>query len=425
MPQPPDRQPHDRPPVVSRRRALAVGAAGLLGAAAAPLAGQTADQAARARVPADPTKIQGPGSSALGTRSPFERPVRVSMGGRGTSSQTPLQDLSGIITPADLHFERHHGGVPAIDPARYSLLVHGMVERPLVFTLADLKRFPGRSMIRFLECSGNGGRAYRSDAPDAELTPQQIDGLTSTSEWTGVPLAALFREAGASPRATWFLAEAMDAAVMTRSIPVAKAYDDAIVAYAQNGEALRPEQGYPARLFLPGFEGSASVKWLRRLELSDRPFMTREETSKYTDPLPDGTSRMFSFVMDAKSIITEPAWPDRLTGPGWWEVRGLAWSGRGRITRVDISTDGGGTWQEAALDEPVQPKCHTRFRLPWRWTGGEAVLMSRAADETGYVQPTTAALLAARGPFTSYHFNNIRAWKISPDGTVRLAGGAI
>jgi len=418
------RSARGRPSKVSRRQALLTGAAGLVGAAAAPLEGQTADQAARVRVPADPTKIQGPGGTDVGARSPFERPARVSMGGgaRRTSTQTPLQDLTGIITPADLHFERHHAGVPAIDPDRYSLLIHGLVERPMSFTLADLKRFPARSVIRFLECSGNGGRAYRREPADLDVTPQQIDGLTSTSEWTGVPLSTLFREVGASPKAAWFLAEAMDAAVMTRSVPIAKAYDDAMVVYAQNGEAIRPEQGYPVRLFLPGFEGSSNVKWLRRLELADDPFMTREETSKYTDPLPDGTARMFSFVMDAKSVITEPAAPDRLTGPGWWEIRGLAWSGRGRISRVDVSADGGRTWRAATLDEPVLPKCHTRFRLPWRWDGAEAVLMSRATDETGYVQPTTGALMAARGPSTSYHFNNIRAWRVARDGSVRLAG---
>ena len=412
---------------LSRRRALIAGAAGLVGAITRPLAGQSADQAARARVPADPTKVQGPGGTDVGGRSPFETPKRISQGGgaRRAATQTPLQDLTGIITPADLHYERHHAGVPAIDPSRYTLLIHGMVERPTVFSLADLKRFPGKSVIRFLECSGNGGRAYRREAQDIEVSPQQIDGLTSTSEWTGVPLTTLFREVGASPKATWFLAEAMDAAVMTRSIPIEKAFDDALIAYGQNGEALRPEQGYPARLFLPGFEGSSNVKWIRRIELADRPFMTREETSKYTDPLPDGTARMFSFAMDAKSIITEPAWPDRLAGPGWWEIRGLAWSGRGRITRVDVSADGGKTWQRATLDDPVLPKCHTRFRLPWKWAGGDAMLMSRATDETGYVQPTTAALLAARGPFTSYHFNNIRPWKVSADGTVRLAGGTV
>jgi sulfane dehydrogenase subunit SoxC len=367
--------------------------------------------------------VQGPNGTEVGNRSPFESPKRVSLNERRTSSQTPLQDLEGIITPADLHFERHHGGVPAIDPARYSLLIHGMVDRPMVFTLADLKRFPGKSVIRCVECSGNGSRGYRKDGGTGDVTPQQLDGLTSTSEWTGVPLATLFREVGASPKAKWFLAEGSDAAVLTRSIPVEKAYEDAMIVYGQNGEALRPEQGYPARLLLPGFEGVTNVKWIRRLELADQPFMTREETSKYTDPLPDGTSRQFSLVMDAKSLITEPAFPDTLTGPGWWEIRGIAWSGRGKIARVDVSVDGGKTWHAATLDEPVLPKCHTRFRLPWQWTGSEAVIMSRASDETGYVQPTYDALVAVRGPQTAYHYNNIRAWRVSADGSVKFAGG--
>jgi sulfane dehydrogenase subunit SoxC len=400
---------------MSRRRLLAAGGAGVVGAAAS-LAAQQGST--------DTTKVQGPGSTDVGARSPFEKPQRVSFGGRRTASQSPLQDLEGIITPADLHFERHHGGVPSIDPKTYSLLLHGMVERPLVFTLDDLKRFPGRSVIRFLECSGNGSRAYRPDPKAAETTPQMLDGLTSTSEWTGVPLATLLREAGASPKATWFLAESQDAAVLARSIPMEKAMDDALIAYAQNGEALRPEQGYPVRLFLPGFEGSASVKWLRRIEVASAPFMMREETSKYTDPLPDGTARQFSFVMDAKSIITEPAFPEKLSGPGWREIRGIAWSGRGKISHVDISVDGGATWQKATLDDPVLPKCHTRFRFAWNWSGGETTIMSRATDETGYSQPTLKALMAVRGPGTQYHFNNIRAWKVAADGTVTLAVGA-
>jgi len=398
-----------------------IAGAGALGAAVT-VAGQREDQAARPHPPADPTKVQGAPASDLGSRSPFEHPKRLSLTDRRTSSQTPLQDLEGIITPADLHFERHHGGVPTIDPQKYSLLIHGMVERPTVFTLDDLRRFPGKSVIRFVECSGNGGRSYRKDQIAPDLTPQQLDGLTSTSEWTGVPLATLFREVGASPKATWFLAEAMDAAVLNRSIPIAKAYDDAMIVYAQNGEPLRPEQGYPARLFLPGFEGSSNVKWLRRIELASEPFMTREETSKYTDPLPDGTARIFSLAMDAKSVITEPAYPDKLSGPGWWEIRGLAWSGRGKIARVDISTDNGKTWHAATLDEPVLPKCHTRFRLVWNWKGGESIIMSRATDETGYAQPTLDALLAVRGPGTQYHFNQIRAWRVAADGAVTFAG---
>ena len=221
-----------------------------------------------------------------------------------TSSGTPHQDLMGIITPSDLHFERHHGGVPEIDPATYTLVIHGMVDRPMVFTLADLKRFPSVSRIHFLECSGNLGRTA-----GPETTPGQLAGLTSTSEWTGVPLATLLKEVGVQAKAKWLLAEGTDAAVLTRSVPIEKALDDALVAYGQNGEAIRPEQGYPARLFLPGWEGNASVKWLRRIEVSDQPFMTREETSKYTEPFANGTSRMFSFRMDARSLITYPAFP--------------------------------------------------------------------------------------------------------------------
>jgi sulfane dehydrogenase subunit SoxC len=367
--------------------------------------------------PEDATRLQGRLPSELGQRSPFEEPRRhVDRPLPSSFSETPLQDLDGIITPADLHYERHHAGVPGLDPDRHALLVHGMVERPTVFTLRDLQRFPARSRICFLECSGNGARGYADIAPDR--TAQQIDGLTSTSEWTGVPLATLLREVGVKPGASWFLAEGGDAAVYARSIPLAKAWDDAMIAYRQNGEAIRPEQGYPARLLLPGWEGSTSVKWIRRLELSDQPFMTREETSKYTDPLPGGRARMFSFVMDAKSVLTFPTYPTVLPDRGWWEIRGLAWSGRGRITAVEVSTDGGGSWRPAELQEPVLPKCHTRFRSLWQWDGREALLMSRAFDETGYVQPSLEELRKVRGPGTYYHFNSIRAWRVHRDGHV-------
>ncbi len=233
-----------------------------------------------------------------------------------------------------------------------------------------------------------------------------------------MPLKTLFKEVGVLPEAKWFLAEAMDAAVMTRSIPVEKGWDDAMIAYGQNGEPIRPEQGYPARLFLPGFEGSSNVKWIRRLELADKPFMTREETSKYTDPLPDGQARQFSFVMDAKSIITYPAYPVTLTEKGFREVKGIAWSGRGKIVRVDISTDGGKSWNKATLQEPVISKCHTRFRFAWDWNGEPSTLMSRATDETGQTQPTHAELKKLRGPGTSYHYHHIRAWTVRQDGSI-------
>lgn len=360
--------------------------------------------------------------SPLGRRSTFERPRRrVSIPEPSGSSLTPLQSLNGIITPADLHFERHHSGIPFLDPHDYRLLVHGMVERPTTFTLRDLARFPRRSVIRFVECAGNGVFGYRETSP--AMTPDIVAGLTATSEWTGVPLSLLFREVGVEPDAKWFLAEGDDPGHYARSIPVAKAWDDAMIVFGQNGEAIRPEQGYPARLLVPGFEGSANIKWIRRIELSDAPFMTRAETSEYTEPLPNGTARIFSLVMDASSIITFPAHPVTLREEGWWEITGLAWSGRGRIEHVEVTTDGGRTWERARLEEPVLPRCHTRFRHVWRWTGDGHLLASRAVDETGYVQPTRRALLDVRGEANQYHLNSIRAWQVTPEGHVRFAGG--
>src|SRR5881398_2120153 len=398
------------------RRVLLASVAGTLGSLALDRAGMAQGPGQAPTVPPDPTKVPGAPLSELGQRSPFERPRRIAVGSGQGSSLAPLQDLVGIVTPADLHFERHHAGVPAIDPQRYKLLIHGMVERPTMFDLAALKRFPSVSRLCFLVCSGNGFPSYRDIRPD--LTPQLVDGLTSTSEWTGVLLSTLFRDVGVKPGARWFLAEGEDAAVMARSIPLEKASDDAMIAYGQNGEALRPEQGYPARLLVPGWEGNANVKWIRRIEIADRPFMTREETSKYSDPLPDCTARLFSFAMDAKSVITFPAYPVILPERGWWEITGIAWSGRGRITRVDVSTDGGQRWAPAELEQPVLAKCHTRFRHLWNWDGTEATLRSRAVDETGYVQPTLEQLRNARGLGTAYHFNHIRAWRVQGDGTV-------
>jgi len=385
---------------ISRRAILA-------GAAGAVALGRTTN----AQPTNDPTKVRGRASRPLGERAPTEKIQRLGRG--GTSSATPHQDLCGTITPSDLHFERHHAGVPEIDPKSYSLLVHGMVDRPLVFTLADLKRFPATTRICFLECSGNLAR----NAPP-ETTPQQLAGLTSQSEWTGVLLSTIFREVGVKPQASWFLAEGMDAAMLTRSITVAKGLDDAMIAYGQNGEALRPEQGYPARLLLPGWEGNTNVKWLRRIELADQPFMTREETSKYSDPLTNDTARIFSFVMDARSLITYPTYPVTVT-KGWIEISGIAWTGYGKIARVDISTDNGKTWDAANLQAPVLPKAHTRFRHLWNWDGRESVILSRAVDDTGYVQPTRASLLAERGPGAAgYHLNPITGWVVRADGTV-------
>jgi len=379
-------------------------------------------------VPADPTKEQGVPTGddgGYGSRSQFEAETRWRFDTATKESSwtmTPLEQSRGIITPSGLHFERHHGGIAVIDPARHTLVVHGMVEQPKKYSVADIRRFPSISRTMFIECSGNGLTEW---SKPTLKTVQGTHGLTSTSEWTGVPLGLMLKEVGLKPGAKWVLAEGADAAVMTRSIPLDKCLDDALIAYGQNGEAIRPEQGYPMRLVLPGWEGNTHIKWLRRLEVSDVPFQTREETSKYTDLMADGTARQFTFVMEAKSVITFPSGEMKLPGPGFYEITGLAWSGRGRITRLEVSTDGGKNWADAHLQTPVLPICHTRFRFPWLWDGTPAVLQSRATDETGYVQPTIKQLVDVRGlngPLGSiYHLNGIHSWAIATDGSVTNA----
>jgi len=392
------------------RRALLAGTASFVGLTAAE-ALLTPLQAQLPSVPEDPTRVPGTAPSPYGTRAAFEQATRLAT---ASHSLTPLESLHGIVTPASLHFERHHNGVPLIDPARHRLLIHGLVERSMIFTLDELKRFPSTSRLAFIECSGNTASEWHEPGGH---TVQQTHGLLSTSEWTGVALATVLREAGIKPEATWMLAEGSDAAAMTRSIPLAPVLDEALLCYAQNGEALRPEQGYPLRLLLPGWEGNANIKWLRRLKLGSAPFMTREETSHYTDLMPDGTARQFTLIMDAKSVITNPSGGQRVQR-GFVEIRGLAWSGRGRVTHVEVSTDAGRTWQRASLQDPVLPKCATSFRLPWRWDGRGTVLQSRCTDESGYVQPGREALIAARGVNSVYHYHAIQSWKVSPDGTV-------
>ena len=407
---------------LSRRSLLRTG--GLLaGAALTPsLLGAVAQDTVPTAAPlADPTRTPGAPGDSLGTRSPFETPRLTPVGVTGGSSWTPHHLLHGTITPADLHFQRHHNGIPAIDPARHTVTIHGLVERPLEFTLEELKRFPSVTRTCFIECSGNGGRAWNNPKP--EMSPQVVDGLTSNSEWTGVAVSTLLRAVGATPSGTWVLAEGGDAAVMTRSVPTSKMRDDALLVYAQNGEALRPANGYPVRLLLPGWEGNMCVKWLRRLEVMDQPAMTREETSKYTDPLPGGRARQFSFVMDVKSLITSPSYPGTLSGRGWHAIRGLAWSGRGPITRVDVSTDGGRTWHAATLPNGAPPLAHTRFEYLWQWDGTPARLLSRAVDQSGAVQPTADEFRRVRGDAPGYHYTAIRAWDVAADGTVTFGGG--
>jgi sulfane dehydrogenase subunit SoxC len=357
----------------------------------------------------------GAPSSEYGERAPQEQGI-VRLAPAPDVSFSPLASIPGTVTPNGLFYEVHYGGIPAVDPAEHRLLVHGLVERPTLFTIDDLKRFPAVSRKHFLECSGNSFAEWQK--VDLGQTVQGSHGLTSCAEWTGVPVATVLREVGIKPGGGWMLAEGADAVGHDRSIPVAKAMADGLLAYAANGEALRPSQGYPVRLLLPGFEGNTNVKWLRRLEVGAEPWHTRQETSHYSDLMPDGTAREFTFVMEAKSVVTFPSGGQRIPGPGFWEITGLAWSGRGRITRVDVSTDGGATWTEATLQEPVLPICWTRFRLPWMWDGTPAQVQSRAVDETGYVQPTRDQLVAARGVNSFYHFNGIKSWAVAADGEV-------
>ncbi|MDH6186571.1 sulfite dehydrogenase [Polaromonas sp. CG_23.6] len=375
-------------------------------------------------VPADATKVQGYplADESYGSRSQFETEVRTRFKTATSQSSwtlTPLEKSCGIITPSGLHFERSHGGTAVIDPSKHTLFVHGMVKQARKYSMHDVRRFPSISRVLFIECSGNGLTEW---SKPTMKTVQGTHGLTSCSEWTGVPLSAILNEAGLRSGAKWLLVEGGDASAMTRSIPMEKALKDCFLAYGQNGEALRPEQGYPLRLIVPGFEGNTHIKWVRRIEVSDTPFMTREETSKYTDLMPNGKAVQFSMEMDAKSVITTPSGEMLLDGPGFYEITGLAWSGRGAIKRVDVSTDGGLTWRAAALQGPVLPICHTRFRLPWMWSGKPAILQSRCVEDTGYVQPTLGQLIAKRGlngPLGSiYHLNAIQSWQVASDGKV-------
>jgi len=392
-------------------------------AAAASVAALISRPAAAAGELAVEPWMREPGSpfARYGQPSRFEaKVVRVFASAPGTTgtgaSRTPHHLLDGTITPNGLHFERHHNGIPDIDPERHRLLIHGLVKRPLVFALDALARYPMVSRTAFIECGGNSGALYQKGPVVAGV--QALHGLVSCAEWTGVRLANLLDEAGVDPKAQWILAEGADAAGMSRSVPMAKAMDDALLALYQNGERIRPSNGYPLRLVLPGYEGNMNVKWLRRIKVTEGPTMTKDETSKYTISLPDGKALQFVFPIEAKSLITHPSPGLAMKGAGFYEISGLAWSGYGKIARVDVSADGGKSWAAAVLQEPVLSKALTRFRVAWRWDGGTAILQSRATDESGYVQPTRARLIAERGTRTIYHFNGIASWAVGENGEV-------
>lgn len=334
-------------------------------------------------------------------------------------SMTPLQHQHGIVTPNGLVFERHHAGTPDIDPDTHRLVIHGMVRQPLQFTMSDLMRYPSVSRFYFLECSGNGLTDWTKAASPGV---QQSHGLLSCTQWTGIPVSWLLEEAGIQPGGKWILFEGADGSAHTRSIPLEKCMDDVLLVYAQGGEMLRPENGYPLRAFMPGWEGNTSVKWLRRIKVSDQPWHFRSETARYTDPMPGGKWRQFSMEMECKSVITSPSGGMKLKGPGMYEIQGFAWSGRGRITAVDVTTDDGRIWQQAQLEDPVMDKCLTRFRARWNWNGGPATIASRAVDSTGYVQPTVAEIAKVRAlvGFVQHH-NGIFPWSVSATGEVKNA----
>jgi sulfane dehydrogenase subunit SoxC len=418
------------------RRALLGRGVILAGAmSAAPLGSLTG---AAAEPPADTPLADAPWSLEPGaTIEPYERPSRFEKnvvrtlnnpngqpGAQG--ARTPHHLVNGAITPNGLHFVVSHGGAPDIDPDKHRLVVHGLVKRPLVFTLDALARYPMTTRVTFLECGGNGGPLFSPQPLQANL--QALHGLASCAEWTGVKLSSLLEETGIDPKAKWFIAEGADAPHLARSVPLKKALDDAMIALYQNGERLMPANGYPMRLLLPGYEGNMNVKYLRRIKLVEGPAMSFWEAKTYAPILPNGKAYQFYLLQEVKSFITQPSPGLTLKEPGLYEISGIAYSGTGRIAKVMVSADGGRSWGEAALAEPVLSKAFTRFRMPWRWDGGAAILQSRAWDEAGNVQPTRAQFVAHRGELKSappvtvvlnHHFNAITSWGVDSTGEVK------
>ncbi|WP_425403585.1 sulfite dehydrogenase [Hwanghaeella sp.] len=404
-----------------RRRFLKGGLAALGGVAATSVAARagTPDPAIMEKQEWNQALGDGVAARPYGMPSQFEkhvvrRDVEWLTASRESSVNfTPLHELDGIITPNGLCFERHHGGIAEIPPEQHRLMINGLVDRELVFTMDDLKRFPRVNRIFFLECAANSGMEWRG----AQLNGCQFThGMVHCVQYSGVLLKTVLEEAGLKTNAKWLMPEGADSSGMNRSVPIEKALDDCMLAFSMNGEALRPEQGYPLRLVVPGWEGNMWVKWLRRIEVGDQPWHTREETSKYTDLLADGKARRFTWVMDAKSVVTNPSPQAPLRYKGANVLSGLAWSGRGAIKRVDVTLDGGKNWVSADIQGPVLPKCLTRFYLPFEWDGKPLLIQSRAIDDTGYVQPTKNELRQVRGTNSIYHNNGIQTWHVRENG---------
>ena len=416
-------------PIESLPRPANVSRRGFVGGLSAGILGAVATEAAGAESLAD-VPDRGPGAdlSAHSERSRFAKLDRIPEAAPGKrnidpgdaiNSKTPHQKLVGNITPTDLHYERSHSGVPDIDPAQHRLLIHGMVQKPLVFSVDDLKRMPSVTRVVFIECTGNGWENWKKADPD--LTVQNTHGLVSTNEWTGVPLKFLIDLVGKEKGSNWMLAEGGDGAGVDRSIPLTdEIMNEAFVAYGQNGEPLRPAHGFPMRLVMPGFEGNLNIKWLRRLKFGNAPWMTRWETGRYTQLLADGKARQFQLRMETNSVITQPSGTMQIQ-PGYNRISGLAWSGHGKIAGVEVSTDGAKTWKPAQLSQPVLSKAQVRFQMDWVWDGKPTRIVSRSTDDAGNVQPDRKSFIAQVGTNALFHYNAQQTWSIDAAGKVRNA----
>jgi sulfane dehydrogenase subunit SoxC len=412
------------------RRALFRGGTILAGAMTTGLGSSLANAAADPLVDDPWSLVTGGAIPAYQAPSRFEKNVVRTLTNpngepRTYGARTPLHLLNGAITPNGLHYVVSWGGIPDIDPGKHRLVIHGLVKRPLEFTLDSLARYPMVTRTAFLECGGNSAPLFSPEPIQANV--QALHGLVSCAEWTGVMLSTLLEETGIDPKAKWFIAEGADGPHVTRSVPVGKGLDDAMIALYQNGERLMPANGYPMRLLLPGYEGNMNIKYLRRIKLVEEPVMSFHESKAYTQLLPNGKAYQFYFLQEIKSCITQPSPGLNLNGPGLYEISGIAWSGTGPIAKVMVSADGGKSFAQAALQEPVLSKAFTRFRLPWHWDGGPAILQSRAWDDAGNVQPTRAQFVAQRGELkkvppviaiANQHFNAVTSWAVNATGDV-------